>query len=452
MNRVKYSLKDRIKYRAAGAVIRHIKKNPDKNFSRLLKLGSYFAKTHFSKKHTEKIRNLWQDKDNNTYRLIRRAIDSLSQDVITKIVISMLIKGVMEATTKQESLRKQHNINIPWAILMDPTAACNLSCKGCWAAEYGKKDNLSLKELDSIIIQGKEMGIHFFLYSGGEPLLRKDDIITLAKKHSDCMFLAFTNGTLVDDMLALELKELGNVAFALSIEGFEDATDLRRGVGTYSKVIQAMDILKTHGIAFGFSACYTSENWQAIGSDEFIDQMIEKGCLFGWLFTYIPIGKDAVTELLVTPEQREYMYHFVRRIRAEKPIFLLDFWNDGEFIGGCIAGGRRYLHINAKGDVEPCAFIHYSGANIREMSLMDTLKQPLFLQYHDNQPFNENMLQPCPLLDNPHILCSMVEKSGAVSTQPEDKESAAELTQKTTAAALEWAATAKRLWENNHKL
>lgn len=442
--------KNKLVYAAVQRTVKHIQRNPDKNFARLLKLGRYFAKTHFFKRHIEKIQAMWQDKDSNTYRLIQRAIDTLSQDVIAKIVVSMLIKGGMEASAKQEALRKQHNINIPWAILMDPTSGCNLSCKGCWAAEYGKNENLSLEELDSIIVQGKEMGIHFFLYSGGEPLLRKDDIITLAKKHSDCMFLAFTNGTLINESYAKELEELGNIAFALSIEGFEDATDLRRGTGTFSKVIRAMNILKAHGIAYGFSACYTSENWKAIGSDEFIDQMIEKGCLFGWLFTYIPIGKNAVTELLVTPKQREYMYHFVRRIRAEKPVFLLDFWNDGEFIGGCIAGGRRYLHINARGDVEPCAFIHYSGANIRDMSLMDALKQPLFLQYRDNQPFNENMLCPCPLLDNPHMLRKMVEKSGAVSTQPKDKESVVELTKKTTAAASEWAATAKHLWETKN--
>ena len=45
----------------------------------------------------------------------------------------------------------------------------------------------------------------------------------------------------------------------------------------------------------------------------------------------------------------------------------MDFQNDGEFVGGCIAGGRNYCHINANGDVEPCVFIHYSSANIREV-------------------------------------------------------------------------------------
>lgn len=68
----------------------------------------------------------------------------------------------------------------------------------------------------------------------------------------------------------------------------------------------------------------------------------------------MPVGKGAPTELMPTPDDRKLLYHFNRRVRAEKPILTLDFQHDGEFVGGCIAGGRRYLHINAAGDVEPC--------------------------------------------------------------------------------------------------
>ena len=93
---------------------------------------------------------------------------------------------------KQEKLRAEYNCNIPWAILLDPTSACNLHCTGCWAAEYGNKLNLTFDEIDSIIEQGKELGIYFYIYTGGEPLVRKNDLIALCKKHSDCIFLSFT--------------------------------------------------------------------------------------------------------------------------------------------------------------------------------------------------------------------------------------------------------------------
>ena len=129
-----------------------------------------------------------------------------------------------------------------------------------------------------------------------------------------------------------------------------------------------------------------------------------------------------------------------------KPIFAMDFQNDGEFVGGCIAGGRNYCHINANGDVEPCVFIHYSGANIKEVSLLDALKQPLFMAYRDNQPFNNNHLRPCPMLENPEILKRMVKETGAKSTDLQSPESVEHLCDKCHEYACEWAKTADDLW------
>lgn len=127
----------------------------------------------------------------------------------------------------------------------------------------------------------------------------------------------------------------------------------------------------------------------------------------------------------------------------------MDFWNDGEYVNGCIAGGRRYLHINASGDVEPCAFIHYSNVNINDISLLEGLQSPLFMEYKENQPFNENHLRPCPLLDNPEYIRDMVNKSKAHSTQPIDKENVEDLVKKTEEVAKKWAPTAENLWQKS---
>lgn len=167
-----------------------------------------------------------------------------------------------------------------------------------------------------------------------------------------------------------------------------------------------------------------------------------------WFFHYMPVGNDAAVELLPTPEQREMMYERIRKYRKTKPIFSMDFQNDAEYVGGCIAGGRRYLHINAKGDIEPCVFIHYSDANIHEVSLLEALKKPLFMAYHDNQPFNKNMLRPCPMLENPEKLRGMVQDTRAVSTDYQSPESAEHLCDKTTPYAEKWKATADKLWHN----
>ena len=130
-----------------------------------------------------------------------------------------------------------------------------------------------------------------------------------------------------------------------------------------------MDLLKAHGILFGTSICYTRANISTITDDKFLDMIVDKGCRYAWYFHYMPVGNDADVSLLPTMEQREFMYHKVREIRHDKMLFTMDFQNDGEFVGGCIAGGRNYCHINSNGDVEPCVFIHYSGANINEGAL-----------------------------------------------------------------------------------
>jgi MoaA/NifB/PqqE/SkfB family radical SAM enzyme len=200
---------------------------------------------------------------------------------------------------------------------------------------------------------------------------------------------------------------------------------------------------------FGYSTCYHRYNTESVGSDEFVNDMIARGCRFSWNFTYMPIGKDAKMDLLVTPDQRAYMYRRIREIRASKPIFAMDFWNDGQYVKGCIAGGKRYLHINAAGDVEPCAFIHYSNVNIHDVTLLDALRSPLLMAYRRNQPFNSNMLRPCPLLDNPEMLASMVKESGAKSTDMEAPEDADKLCAKTAPAAKAWSTVADRLWEEN---
>ena len=179
--------------------------------------------------------------------------------------------------------------------------------------------------------------------------------------------------------------------------------------------------------------------------------MVQWGAKFCWLFTYMPIGKDAVPELMATAEQREYMYHQVRAFRKTKPIFTMDFWNDGEYVGGCIAGGKCYIHINAGGDIEPCAFMHYSDTNIRTGTLLDAYQNQLFQQYRVNQPFNRNLLRPCPVLDNPGRLTAMVQKSGAKSTDVMAPEEAEEYCGKCVDAAKAWAPVAARLWHESGK-
>ena len=380
-----------------------------------------------------------------TQRLIRENDPYILKTFLTNAAYEGGFRGYQ---TAQETAEK-YDINVPWLILMDPTSACNMHCTGCWAAEYGHKQSLPFEEMDRVLTEAKALGTHACLFTGGEPLLRKKDIIRLCEKHRDMAFHAFTNGTLIDEDFCQEMLRVGNFFVSISVEGFEEANDGRRGRGHFQKALDAMDLMRSHRIPFGVSICYTSRNYKVVTSDEFLDLLISKGCVFAWYFHYMPVGKDAVPELLPSPEQREHMYHQIRTLRGKKPIFMLDFQNDGEYVGGCIAGGRRYLHINANGDCAPCVFIHYSDSNIREKTLLECLQSPIFMAYHDGQPFNKNMLRPCPMLENPQLLREMVHKTGAHSTDLQSPESVDHLCDKCVTYAENWKPEAERLWEDS---
>lgn len=425
---------------------RYLYKDPEKNMLKMMDWADKFAKGEFVSQRAL-IREIIENPEHPYHPFVMDLAKNTDQDVLETLAVNFFIHAALEGWQVQEECRKKFNCNIPWAILLDPTSACNLHCTGCWAAEYGNKLNLSYEEIDNIICQGKELGVYLYIYTGGEPLVRKADLIRLCEKHSDCIFLCFTNATLIDEAFADEMLRVKNFVPAISLEGFEEATDGRRGNGTYQKVIKAIKLLRQKKLVFGISACYTSANFDSITSEAFYDSLIEMGVSFIWYFHYMPVGNDASVELLPTPEQRVEVYRRIRLYRSTKPLFAMDFQNDGKYVGGCVAGGRRYLHINANGDVDPCVFIHYSDSNIREKSLLECLQSGIFMAYHDGQPFNENMLRPCPMLENPEKLREIVAKTGAHSTDLQSPESVEHLCAKCDSYAANWKPTADKLWE-----
>ena len=442
------SLKDAAISAGLEQVLHYLEKDPETNIPKIMKLIDTVTPKDWYAKQRAAFRNAIDEK-NNWYQLIMKVYE-LDPGVREAFFRNFIINASLQGSARQDEVSRKENCNVPWAILLDPTSACNMHCTGCWAAEYGNRLNLTLEELDSIVTQGKELGTYMYIFTGGEPLVRKQDVIALCEKHSDCEFLCFTNGTLIDEAFCQDMLRVKNFVPAFSLEGFEDANDSRRGQGAYANVRRAMQLLKDHKLPFGISACYTSRNYADISSEKFFDEIIDAGALFVWFFHYMPVGSGAAPELLPTPEQRTELYNRIRAFRKTKPIFSMDFQNDAEYVGGCIAGDRRYLHINARGDVEPCVFIHYSNVNIRSCTLLEALKSPIFMAYHDRQPFNDNMLRPCPMLENPEKLRKMVHDTGAASTDYESPETVDTLCDRTTPYAEAWKPQAEALWKAAH--
>ncbi|HHY47014.1 MAG TPA: radical SAM protein [Firmicutes bacterium] len=425
-------------------------RNPERNLVTLTRILELLAPTQLHKEQIRMARRNFENKDHVWTRYAARGLRQMHPNFRSKGMVDLFVNEIYLGYQEREKYARSNGIHVPSLIVISPTMRCNLHCIGCYAGRYTKQQELEFEVLDRVVNEAKDMGIYFIVVSGGEPFVRSD-LLDLFEKHDDVAFMVYTNGTLIDREMASRLVNLGNVSPAISLEGFEAETDARRGPGTFEKVMRAMDYLREAGAVFGFSATYTRNNVDVVAKDEFIDMLIDKGALYGWFFTFVPVGKDADMNLMCTPEQRNFMRERVLEFRATKPIFVADFWNDGPLVSGCLAGGRSYLHINAHGDIEPCVFVHFAVDNIRNTTLRQVLQSPFFTAIRERMPLNQNHLRPCMIIDNPHILREVVSLCGAHPTHEGAECVTTALAGDLDAYADAYGKIADEVWERDYK-
>jgi len=367
----------------------------------------------------------------------------------SKMAVNLFANYGVLSGEKRDKFLKREGVDAPLLFVISPTMRCNLSCYGCYSANYNKKDDLDFETIDRLITEGKEYGIYFVVFSGGEPFLR-DDILKIFEKHDDVFFQVFTNGTIIaKKKLAKAISELGNVLPCISVEGFEKETDERRGKGTFQTIMDVMDELRERGAIYGYSATATKLNNELIVSDEFVDFFAGKGCFIGWYFNYMPIGRNPDVNLMPTPEQRNYRRKKIIEMRKTKPIVLADFWNDGTSVGGCISG-RVYFHVNNKGDVEPCVFSQFAVDNIKSKTIREVWKSPFFNELRSRQHEMKNRLRPCMIIDRPQVLRDVIARSGAKPTQQGGEATLTTLAPALNDYAKKYAEIAEEAWEKEY--
>jgi MoaA/NifB/PqqE/SkfB family radical SAM enzyme len=386
----------------------------DENLIRMTYLMELIPKKDYYRERIRWFRQLIRE-GHPSMEFPRRILRDLHPNQRDKWISNLAVNHLLSGTNRRKEWAGKAGFYPPSTVVISPTMKCNLSCYGCYAGDYDKSLELSLEEIDSILMQMKEMGLYFAVISGGEPFF-KQDIFEIFRKHDDMAFLVFTHGGLIDEGMVDRLIEVGNVMPAFSLEGFEKETDERRGPGHFRRVMRAMDLLRSAGLSFCGSFTQTSRNTSIITSDEYIDMLTGKGCFALWLFSYVPVGRDPDLGLMPTPEQRDLMRRRTVDYRATKPMLLIDFWNDGPIISGCLAGGRKYIHVNANGDIEPCVFCHFAVDNIRRTSLKEALGSPFFRKIRARQGEHENLLTPCMLIDHPDVGRELFSTQGAYPT------------------------------------
>jgi len=378
--------------------------------------------------------------------LAKSIINRLSSNCRDRLIQDFFLNASLLGAYRRDEVLNELGFEPPYFIVVSPTMRCNLRCEGCYAGEYDQKPELSFKEVDSIMEQVKDLGVYFVTITGGEPFARLD-MLDIFENHSDIYFQIYTNGTLIDKKMAENLADLGNVAPVISVEGFEEDTDRRRGKGTFKRVMKAMDHLREEGVVFGGSLTETRHNIDLISDEKFVDMLVEKGAMILWYFQYIPIGREPRIDLMPTPEQRDMLRVKIDFLRANKPIFIGDFWNDGPHVDGCIAGGRKYLHINSEGDIEPCVFTHFAVDNIRKTTLKEALCSDFFKAIRARQPYRQNLLTPCMIIDAPEVLREVVKKCNAYPTHPGAETIVTDLASALDKYSCDYHTIADRVWE-----
>jgi len=311
---------------------------------------------------------------------------------------------------------KREGVLVPIVMAFSPTMRCNLSCIGCYSRDYPRDNELTLSTIDEMLKSAEELGVFLFVITGGEPLLREGILDTL-QAHRKLLFLMITNGTLMDAEKARMISQARNIVTVVSIEGTEEQTNIRRGQNVYQKAVEAMELLQNAGATFGFSAMVTRENYVALSSDQFVDNMVSRCCVLGFYTEYIPIGSDAQWELVLEDEERTYFRERILDLRQNKPIMAVhlpddEYGTNNKCLG--VVGGS--VHINSRGDVEPCPFAHFAIDNVKEKSLKEVFMSDFMTEIRFSEAVVRHGKLGCALFENRDMLKDIAIKTGAKAT------------------------------------
>ncbi|MDO8507235.1 MAG: radical SAM protein [bacterium] len=265
--------------------------------------------------------------------------------------------------------------DVPSQIEITISGKCNIACSNCYAERFPKID-LPTEVIDKAITEGSQNGTVIYSILGGEPLLR-EDMWEVYENHPDVCFIVFTNGTTLDRKAAERIAKIGNLFMSVSLDGFEEKTDARRGEGVYQKAIEAMEHLRAVNHVFGVTVTVTRENFDEIVSSQFTDMVVEKGA-YGIVYNqYIPTDSNPNENLILTKNQKLILEMWSEVVKDKYPLYVRCGRAAIDELRVCDAADRHF-HITPSGSVEPCLFSNISAGNIRDMTIMEIMDSPLF--------------------------------------------------------------------------
>jgi len=297
----------------------------------------------------------------------------------------MQILSWQKTAASRRRKKEREGLMVPPALLLSMTSRCNLACRGCYmkTIRSGQAREMSPDRIRSIIAEASDLGVSIVVLAGGEPLIRCAEISALARTHPRILFAVFSNGLLIDEAAARGLAQTKNIVPILSVEGFRDETDNRRGAGVYEQILDACARLKHNGIFFGCSVTVTGNNCGLVTSERFVAEMHNAGARVFVFVEYVPV--DPSTEgLVLDGMQQKALHEHIARLNQDHAALFIGFPGDEVSFGGCLAAGRGFVHVSPAGDLEACPAAPFSDISLSENSLEDALRSPLLAAIRNN--------------------------------------------------------------------
>ncbi len=344
-------------------------------------------------------------------RGIENLIKSAVKTTLTNPGASAFLLSYARQAKKSAEIRSRFEMSgehIPPFLIMSITSDCNLRCAGCYARHGGQNPHehqFPAEEWARLFSEAGEIGVSMILLAGGEPFMRRD-VLERAAPHKNILFPVFTNGTLWDEDYARLFKKNRNLMPIISLEGGEAETDARRGDGVHGKVWALMTDLDAMGLLFGVSVTVTRENLSVVTDDATVARLRAVGCKIIFYVEYVPVESP---ELALDDAGRTELDSRIGALRAQNgDTLFISFPGDESTTGGCLAAGRGFFHINASGGAEPCPFSPYSDTDMRDKSLREALRSPLFARLRESELLKEEHTGGCVLFEKEDIVARMI--------------------------------------------
>lgn len=343
-------------------------------------------------------------------QMAKRVLLETDKRLVAKFAMNFGVKGALSVMKFKERLKKGEYF--PPFLYISVLNSCNLRCQGCWVDVASKQEKIPEENMHRMIREAVDAGNSFFGILGGEPFMHKE-LLDILAQHPDCYFQIFTNGQLITDQKARQMRRMGNVTPLISVEGSEITSDIRRGkTGVLSKTMEGIQNCLNNRLLTGISTSLCANNFEEMLNEKWIDRLIDMGVMYCWFHTYRPVGPDPRPDLALTPEQQEQIRQFVVDMRCKKPIAIIDAYYDHDGQALCPAATGISHHISPWGGIEPCPIVQFSKENIRDTRpLKDVFTQSEFL--NDFRRTAAQSTRGCIVLERPDLLKGVIDRHTA---------------------------------------